>query len=81
MFYEEFYERWNNASTTIDQKKPQWKTYVPNPKKPYQEFPKFKARMKYANLYKMYCETNPEKVISECVEKIKIKFKDLVNKE
>lgn len=70
MSYEEFYERWNNASTTRDQKKPQWKTYVPNQKKPYQEFPKFKARMKYANLYKMYCETNDMKMAAfrRCVE-------------
>ena len=70
MSYEEFYERWNNASTTSDQKKPQWKIYVPNPKKLYQEFPKFKARMKYANLYRMYCETNDMKMAAfrRCVE-------------
>lgn len=70
MSYEEFYERWNNADRTRDQKKPTWKTYVPNPKKPYQEFPKFKARMKYANLYKMYCETNNMKMAAfrRCVE-------------
>lgn len=68
--YEEFYERWNNASTTRDQKKPLWKTYVPNPKKPYQVFPKFNARMKYVNLYKMYCETNDMKMAAfrRCVE-------------
>lgn len=70
MSYEEFYERWNNASRTVDQKKPYWKTYVPNPKKPYQVFPRFKARLKYANLYRMYCETKDMKMAAfrRCVE-------------
>ena len=68
--YEEFYERWNNASRSSIQKKHCWKKYVPNQKKIYQIFPKFKSRIKYKNLYKMYCETNDMKMSSfrRCVE-------------